>query len=207
MIRSKNILLGSGAAFIHAEREFPRLPKDRDAIYHKDAIPLFMESPVVKTFIMTRPSKYKAKSNFGMFWEVELAEVEDNSSTELWKLYDTLRVVDEYCRIPCLDLLREIKMCHRFKYSPHFEKTRGDILWFRQHTKGIVKDEWKPFLAKRLAESNRKTPRLKGHLRRNSSRTRMEMFLNWFMIPSTRLWHSMTNLHIRTSLMGRLNVV
>lgn len=68
----------------------------------------------------------------------------DDDSTDIINLnpYGNQSHAKEFW-FPSLDVLYTIKMTHRFlKNSPHFEKTRNDILKMRAHGAKLVYEEW-----------------------------------------------------------------
>jgi hypothetical protein len=157
----KMILLGS-----HALNHYGHVrdPKDLDVVIHFDDLAKFMDEFMLQSLVPRNANKFHGKDCGGNHYEIEVAGIEDDSSaTLLYNLAETFEKDDAGCYIPPLPLLYQIKMCHRFKFSRHFEKTRSDILLMR----GLIDNphifnEWRGFLAKRREEANKKTPKLKG---------------------------------------------
>jgi len=143
---------------------FTRKPKDLDVIIDFDDLGEFMEKFKLKSLVPKKASKFHGVDADKFHYEIEVANIEaDSSATLLYNLADDFYGDDSGFSIPPLVLLYRMKMCHRFKFGPHFEKTRRDILLMRDKIYDPTVDEsWKPFLAKRKEESNKKTPRLKG---------------------------------------------
>jgi hypothetical protein len=157
----KIVLLGSHALNHYAE---VREPKDLDVVIHFDDLEQFMGDFMLESLIPRDANKFHGIDGGKNHYEIEVAGVEeDSSATMLYNLADTFEKDDCECHIPPLMLLYRIKMCHRFRFGPHFEKTRRDIVLMRDMIDDpTIKEEWKPFLAKRKEEVDKRTPKLKG---------------------------------------------
>jgi hypothetical protein len=160
----KIIAIGSYASNCYV---LPRKSKDLDVVIHFDDLIEFKEKYNLTSLIPKSANKFHGMDKKRFHYEIEVAGIEEDSSASLlFELADSFEEVDELL-IPPLELLYRIKMSHRFKFCPHFVKTRNDILLMREYmTEENMteenKEEWKPFLKKRKEEAYRKTPKLKG---------------------------------------------
>jgi hypothetical protein len=160
----KIIALGSHALNYYS---FVREPKDLDVLIHFDDLQEFMKKFELVSLIPKSSSKFHGIDVNKFHYEIEVAGIDKNSSADaLYAIANTFdQDYDTGYLIPPLYLLYRIKLCHRFKFGPHFEKTRNDILFIRSliNVKDCNVDEsWKDFLAKRKAEVVNRTPKLKG---------------------------------------------
>jgi hypothetical protein len=156
----KIIVLGSSALNHHFK---VRSPKDLDVVIHFDDLEEFKAKYNLVRLFPKNPNKFHGIDRKRKHYEIEVAGVQEESSASLlYELSDTFDYKSEIL-VPPLELLYHIKMSHRFKFGPHFEKTRNDIFLMRNNIKSDVpKDEWRSFLKKRKEEAYKKTPKLKG---------------------------------------------
>jgi hypothetical protein len=152
-----------------------RNPKDLDVVIHFDDLLEFKEKYELVSLEPRSANKFHGLNANGKHFEIEVAGLLPESSTDL--LYnlgidsaaqafsdapffvDANKSKSDFI-IPPIELLYHIKMCHRFKFSPHFEKTRNDILFLERLVNKTVFEDWKPFLDARKEEANKKTPKL-----------------------------------------------
>lgn len=158
--RMKSIAIGSYALCHYFDL---RTPKDMDVVIHFNDLDCFISKYSLKSIVPVHSTKFHGIDKLGKHYEIEVAGIDENSSaTLLYELAD--QFTEDECEhlIPPASLLYQIKMCHRFKFGPHFEKTRSDILFLRDKVDTKINPSWKKFLKARKEEAARKTPRLKG---------------------------------------------
>lgn len=154
----KMIALGSTAMSYYYRL---RHPKDLDVVISFDDLSKFQEQFKLVSLEPRSVNKFHGRNEFGYHYEIEVADIKENSSTDLiYKMVDEFPVDKNGFSIPPIALLYQIKLCHQYKFSPHFEKTRNDILFMRGLVSETIMDEWKPFLEARKTEASRKTPKL-----------------------------------------------
>ena len=155
------ILLGSMA--VHYYEFDYRKPIDMDCVIHFDDLEEFQELYKLKSLVPRRVNKFHGIDPDGKHYEIEVAGLlEESSSDLLYGIRDNFHRGNGNTFIPPLNLLLQIKLCHQFKFSKHFEKTRNDILFLRKVTTKFIDALWEDFLLARSKEAMKKTPRLKG---------------------------------------------
>ena len=139
-----------------------RRPKDLDVLIHFDDLVEFKDKFKLVSLVPKSVTKFHGIDDAGFHYEIEVAGVDEESSTDLLYNLPYDYTVDEMgISIPPIELLYQIKLCHRFKFSPHFEKTRNDILFLDGLVYKVAQTCFDPFLEKRILETNKKTPNLK----------------------------------------------
>jgi hypothetical protein len=164
------IALGS-----HAIRHYDHLfrePKDFDVVISYQDLPEYSQRFGLKSLEPRSANKFHGISDQNTHHEIEVAGIDFDSSTDaLYKLGCWQFGKGLYHNffggmyIPPLELLYHIKMCHRHKFSPHFDKTWFDISYMRNVLgieNPVIKEEWQDFMDKRTEECAKKTPNLKG---------------------------------------------
>jgi hypothetical protein len=139
-----------------------RRPKDLDVVIHFDDLQEFKDKYELISLIPKSITKFHGVDLKGFNYEIEVAGVDEESSTDLLYNVDYDYKVDEKgISIPPISLLYMIKLCHKYKFSPHFEKTRNDILFLQGLVTERPSEHFDEFLKVRKLEANKKTPNLK----------------------------------------------
>jgi hypothetical protein len=124
------LYIGSYARKIHGEDV---APKDIDLIADYESIKKFAKERDIKTFYPIEDGKKIFMRKGKQIYEAEVAYT-GSLAEELLELvkHDPNSIVFENTIAASYDLLYTLKMSHRYlKNSPHFKKTKDDIIFFR----------------------------------------------------------------------------
>jgi|ERR1041384_1953864 hypothetical protein len=129
-----------------------RPPKDTDLIadYHS-ALSFLQKKGCIEMYPTHEGKKLFGRDPDGMRYEIEIAWPDTTADELLTILARQALQFHDGGVIPPLDVLYTIKLSHRYlKDSPHFLKTRGDILAMRSMGAKIFNQDW---YRKRMAET------------------------------------------------------
>jgi len=144
------LLIGSHALLFHGI-DTGRKPLDIDVIAHYDELTEMTERLRRQTRVRSIPlssNKTVLKCADGRIYEVEIAWT-GSSGHDLFGHIETVvgskltEVADMPAYVPTVSQLYTIKMSHRYlKNSPHFRKTRDDIMMLRKRGYMIFDPKW-----------------------------------------------------------------
>jgi len=123
-----------------------RPPKDIDAIADYESALKFLQAKECGSIVPTDNGRKLVGRNGKEIIEIEIAWENTTAASFLELVAKDAKTLDYVNRdecIPSLDWLYTLKMSHRYlRNSPHFLKTRGDILAMRLMGAKIADDNW-----------------------------------------------------------------